>query len=150
MKLSWNLQQLNIPTLLLPCVSSPYKNIHHQHLQRRVAATRLSWLWRQHPSATPFSKLDCLIRKSSFVSNHLHGAASPCKDILIDYCCLRWCSVCVCTCGCGCVQVSICVNCGLLCSDNIRNFINTFKAFKIHLNVQWMYSQHLQFRCTLV
>lgn len=83
-------------------------HIYHlqQHLQRYVAAAHLSWLQRQPPSPTPFSKLDRLIRKSSFVSNHLHGAASLCKDILIDYCCLGWCW---CVRMCRCVSVSICV-----------------------------------------
>lgn len=67
--------------------------IYHlqQHLGHFVVVAHFSWLWREPPSHTPFSKLDRLIRKSSFVSNHLHGAASLCQDILIDYCCLRWC-----------------------------------------------------------
>lgn len=70
-----------------------FTHIYHlqQHLQRFVAMAHFSWLQSQPPFPTPFSKLDRLIRKSSFVSNHLHGAASLCKDILIDYCCLRCC-----------------------------------------------------------
>lgn len=70
-----------------------FTHIYHlqQHLGRFVVAAHFSWLQRQPPSHTPFSKLDRLIRKSSFVSNHLHGAASLCQDILIDYCCLRCC-----------------------------------------------------------
>lgn len=85
-----------------------FTHIYHlqQYLGHFVVAVQFSWHRHQPPSHTPFSKLDRLIRKSSFVSNHLHGAASLCQDILIDYCCLRccWCAVsvyvhvCLCVC----------------------------------------------------
>lgn len=70
------------------------KNLElYSHLSSPTAPWAFSCYTFLHkpPSHTPFSKLDRLIRKSSFVSNHLHDAASLCQDILIDYCCLRSC-----------------------------------------------------------